>query len=206
MAAGLRLVTPEGLQSQEADAAKKAVIAEDAASSVLTTNLVAFIDGQFEEMVRHRDGASGWTDRLTSAMRVFTGQYDSNKLAEIRRFGGSEIYARLIATKCRGATSLLRDVYLNTEKPWGLQATPDPTLPDDMFSAVQQLIQVEVGNMVRLGEQPGPAEIRDRVTALMAAAKRAAIKKARAEAETAFNKLDDILVEGLFYEALAEML
>jgi hypothetical protein len=206
MAAGLRLVTPEGLQSQEADAAKKAVIAEDTASSTLTSNLVAFIDGQFEEMVRHRDGASGWTDRLTAAMRVFTGQYDTQKLAEIRRFGGSEIYARLIATKCRGATSLLRDVYLNTEKPWGLEATPDPTLPDDMFAAVQQLIQVEVGNMVRLGQQPAPTEIRDRVTALMAAAKRAAIKKARMESEIAFRRLDDILVEGLFYEALAEML
>jgi hypothetical protein len=206
MAAGLRLVTPEGLQSQEAEAARKAVIAEDEASSTLTSNLVAFIDTEFETFVRHRDGASGWTDRLTAAMRTFHGQYDSQKLSEIRRFGGSEIYARLIATKCRGATSLLRDVYLNTEKPWGLEATPDPKLPDDMFAAVQELIQAEVGNMVRLGEQPAPAEIRDRVQGLMAAASRAAIKKARLESEVAFRKLDDLLVEGLFYEALAEML
>ena len=83
-------------------------------------------------MVRHRDGANGWSDRLVTAMRVFNGQYDAQKLQEIRRFGGSEIYARLIATKCRGATSLLRDVYLNAEKPWGLKPTPDPTLPDDI--------------------------------------------------------------------------
>ena len=48
--------------------------------SQLSTNLIAFIDNQFEEMVRHRDGASGWTDRLTAAMRVFNGQYDSTKL------------------------------------------------------------------------------------------------------------------------------
>ena len=48
-----------------------------------------------------------------------------------------------------------------------------------MLGAVQELIQAEVGNMLRLGEQPPtPAEIRDRVQALMAAAKRAAIKKA----------------------------
>lgn len=207
MAAGLRLVTPEGLISQEADAAGQRAIAEDAAASQLTTNLGAYIDNEFSTMVRHRDGSSGWSDRLTEAMRVFAGQYDSQKLAEIRRFGGSEIYARLIATKCRGATSLLRDVYLNTEKPWGLEATPDPTLPDDMFAAVQQLIQAEVGNMQRLsGQPPDPDAIKDRVTALMAAAKRAAIKKARIEATAAFAKLDDILTEGLFYEALAEAL
>ena len=101
--------------------------------------------------------SNGWTDRLTSAMRVFNGVYDGTKLAEIRRFGGSDIYARLIATKCRGATSLLRDVYLNIEKPWALQPTPDPTLPDDIIDDVQNLIQVEVSTMQRLGEPPDPA-------------------------------------------------
>ena len=35
---------------------------------------------------------------------------------------------------------------------------------------------------------------------------RAAIKKARIEAEEAFRKLDDILVEGNFYDALEEFL
>jgi len=206
MAAGLRLVTPEGLIGQEAEAAAAQRIAEDAVASQLTSNLVAFIDNEFETFVRHRDGGNGWSDRLANAMRVFNGKYDSQKLAEIRRFGGSEIYARLIATKCRGATSLLRDVYLNTEKPWGLEATPDPTLPDDVLGDVQQLVQVEIQTMTSLGERPAPNEIKDRVTNLMGAAKRAALKKARLETEVAFRKLDDILTEGFFYEALASCL
>jgi hypothetical protein len=204
----LRIVSPDDLSAQEAEENAARVAAEDAANddSKLTTSLCAFIDNEFNTFMRHRDGANGWTDRLVEAGRTFNGQYDSQKLAEIKRFGGSEIYARLIATKCRGATSLLRDVYLNTEKPWGLQPTPDPTLPEDIAADIGQLIQAEVGNAMRGGQPPDPEAIRDRTQMLIAAAKRASIKKARAEAHLAFNKLDDILTEGLFYEALAACL
>jgi hypothetical protein len=205
----LRVVSPDDLTRQEADADAARVAAENrqAANSNLTTNLVAFINNEFETFVRHRDGASGWSDRLVAAMRVFNGQYDSQKLAEIKRFGGTDIYARLIATKCRGATSLLRDVYLNVEKPWGLEATPDPTMPDDIMSAVNDLVQGELSNRAQMGAPPPtPEEIQDRVKGLMAAAAKAAIKKARLESEISFRKLDDILVEGYFYEALASFL
>jgi len=204
----LRIVSPDGLLQQEADADAQRIAAERKlqAESQLTTSLAAFIDNEFQDMVRHRDGASGWSDRLVNAMRVFNGQYDNSKLAEIKRFGGSDIYARLVATKCRGATSLLRDVYLNQEKPWGLKPTPDPTLPDDILADVQNLVQVEIGTMTRLGEPPDPNAIRDRVQNLLMAAKRAAVKRARLEAEIAFNRVDDLLVEGGFYEALGEAL
>jgi len=205
----LRIVSPDELADQEAadDAAR--VAAEDKLSkdSKLADSLVAFIDNKFTQFVRHRDGANGWTDRLTTAMRVFNGQYDSQKLGEIRRFGGSEIYARLTAGKCRGATSLLRDVYLNVEKPWGLKPTPSPTLPDDIMGDVQQLVQIEVETMTGLGAPP-PAQnvVKDRMAALMASAATAAIKKARVECEKAFLKLDDILIEGNFYGALEDFL
>ena len=204
----LRVVSPANLIEQEAALDAERVAAEDALRDEqrLTSSLVSFIDNEFSTFMRHRDGASGWSDRLVQALRVFNGQYDSAKLAEIRRFGGSDIYARLIATKCRGATSLLRDVYLNTEKPWGLKATPDPTLPDDIAADIGQLIEAEVGNAMRGGQPPDPDQIRDRTSILLAAAKRAAIKRARLEADAAFLKLDDILVEGLFYEALAAVL
>jgi hypothetical protein len=204
----LQLVTPDQLTQQGAAADAARVAAEDALrqDQQLTSSLVAFIDNEFWTFMRHRDGANGWTDRLVEAGRTFAGQYSTQKLQEIKRFGGSEIYARLIATKCRGATSLLRDVYLNTEKPWGLKPTPDPTLPDDIAASIGQLIQAEVQNAMRGGQPPDPEQIRDRTAALLGAAKRAAIKKARVEADISFSKVDDILVEGMFYEALAAFL
>ena len=207
--AGLRLISPEQLIASEQQQAAGEVAAQDAANenSRLNTSLVAFIDNEFSRFKRHRDSASGWSDRLTNAMRVFSGVYDVTKLGEIRRFGGSEIYARLTAGKCRGATSLLRDIYLNQEKPWGLKATPSPTLPDDIQQSVQELVQMEaLGAMKGQGAPPSPDQITERAQVLMASASRAAIKKARIEAEEAFNKLDDILIEGNFYDALEEFL
>ena len=206
--AGLRLISPEQLSQQEADEAASRVAAEDlaAANSNIVSSLVAYVDNQFNTFVRHRDGAAGWSDRLVNAMRMFSGQYGAQKLAEIRRFGGSEIYARLVATKCRGATSLLRDVYLNTEKPWGLEATPDPTLPENVAADVAALVQTEVATIMQMGVPPTPDMIKDRTNALFIAATRAAIKNARIEAEKSFRKLDDILVEGGFYEAVGACL
>src|SRR5262245_21907106 len=208
--AGLRLVSPDQLMAGEQQQAAAVVAADQVANenSRLNTSLIAFIDNEFSRFRRHRDSAAGWSDRLTTAMRVFSGVYEINKLQEIRRFGGSEIYARLTASKCRGATSLLRDIYLNQEKPWGLKPTPDPTLPDDIQQTVQQLVQMEAMGAMK-GPQaspPTPDQITDRAQQLMASATRAAIKKARLEADKAFQKLDDILVEGDFYKALEEFL
>jgi hypothetical protein len=201
----LRIVSPADLIAQEAANDARRVAAEDAAKaqSLWTSSLVGFIDGEFSRFQRHRDSGAGWTDRMIKALRVFNGEYDPDKLREIRMFGGSEVYARLIATKCRGASSLLRDVYLNTEKPWGLQPTPDPVLPDNVVAEVQNLVMTEVATLERAGAPPDPGMIRDRITSLITGAKKAAIGKAKAEATRAFAKLDDLLVEGKFYEALA---
>ena len=167
----LRVVSPDALREEETRVNAERVAAEDRQrdESQLTSSLVAFIDNQFNIFVRHRDGANGWSDRLVAALRTFNGQYDATKLAEIRQFGGSEIYARLIATKCRGATSLLRDVYLNTEKPWGLEATPDPTLPEDIARRRQPARRrPRSATHARLGQPPDAEMIRDRITALIA--------------------------------------
>ena len=205
----LRVVSPTELTTAQDQVDTDAANQNDAAKSRegWENSLVGFIEGEFSRFARHRDGGSGWTSRITIAMEAFKGVYPAWKLAEIKKFGGSQVYARIVATKCRGASSLLRDVYLNTEKPWGLEATPDPVLPDDMIAAIQDLVNTEVQNQQRLAGVPPDAEqIRDRVTALVTSAKQAAIKKARHEAEQSQAKVDDILVEGRFYEALAAFL
>lgn len=201
----LRIVSPDALTAQEAANDRARVEAEDRARNqgAVATNIISFIDGEFSRFQRHRDSASGWSDRMVAALRVFNGEYDPGQLAAIKQFGGSDVYARLIATKCRGASSLLRDVYLNTEKPWGLSPTPDPVLPDNVVDSMTQLVQVEVATMERLGQPPDPNQIRDRMNSLFSSAKKAALKRARVEADKSTAKLDDLLTEGGFYEALA---
>jgi hypothetical protein len=57
------------------------------------------------------------------------------KLAEIKKFGGSEVYAASSPSKCRGATSLLRDVYLSAERPGRSTRRPTRDVPPKSWTA-----------------------------------------------------------------------
>jgi len=209
LGAVLRVVGPNQLDAAIKARDEEAAAVQDAASSGNQgyPALSSHIRGEFDMMKRHRNNAvAGWSDRLLSALRAFNGQYDANKLNEIRKFGGSETYARIIAMKCRGASSLLRDVYLSPDRPWGLDASDDPKIPPEIAQAVTQLVQSEAQSMSVMGQPPDIAKIRDRTMQLMEAARQAAKKKAEKGAQIAEDKLDEILKEGGFYKALAEFL
>lgn len=179
--------------------------------------LAGYIRQEWDMMVRHRNTTSGWSDRLLACLRAMQGQYDPQKLAEIRKFGGSEVYARLTAAKCRGATSLLRDVYLGADRAWGLQEPDDPAIPIESVKAIEQLVTLEVqsaamgappaaGMPAIQPEQPNPDKIQKRVFQLMQAAREAAKKHAKEQTLIAEDKLNEVLTQGNFYNALGDFL
>lgn len=104
----LRVIPGGALDKIEARQIQEKRKAEDELklSQVAATNLAGYIRSQFEMMKNHRNGRSGWSERLAEALRTFNGVYSATKLAEIEKFGGSQIYARISAAKCRGASSL----------------------------------------------------------------------------------------------------
>jgi hypothetical protein len=208
MGSVLRVVGPAQLDAAIKARDEEIASAQDAANSPdQLTPLVSYVHRQFDIFKRHRNNAmAGWSDRLINALRVFNGQYDSAKLNEIRRFGGSEVYARVIAMKCRGASSLLRDVYLSPDRPWGLDAPDDPSIPANIMASVNQLVQSEMQTMAAQGQPPDINAIRDRTMQLVEAARQAAKKKGAEQARIAEDKLDEILKEGGFYKALAEFI
>jgi hypothetical protein len=203
----LRVVPPAKLEAALAREAKRKAQIEDADTLPEISDLGAFIRTQYEMFRNHRnDMAAGWSQRLLTAMRAFNGTYDPTKLAEIRKFGGSEVYARLIAMKCRGASSLLRDVYLSPERSWGLEPPADPDVPEDIVNSVNQFVQAEIGKVQAAGAPVGVDMIRDRVAQLMEGAREAAKKKARKQSQIAEDKIEELLEQGGFYKALAEFL
>ncbi len=202
----LRVVTNAQLSAAERAANEEAAAARQANEPIMT-NLASYIRTQFRMMQNHRNTEmSGWSNRLLNALRVFNGQYDAQRLAEIRRFGGSEVYARIVAMKCRGASSLLRDVYLSPDRPWGLDPTPDPDVPPQIVQSIQELAASEAQQMQAMGLPADPMMIRDRVSQLMDSAKAVARKRAAKQANNAEDRIDEILVEGNFYKAFAEFL
>lgn len=205
----LRVVGPGQLDAAIKARDEEMAAAQDAANSSdpSMASLASYIRGQFDMFKRHRNNSmAGWSDRLLNALRVFNGQYDANKLNEIQRFGGSTVYARVVAMKCRGASSLLRDVYLSPDRPWGLDASDDPKIPTAIMDSINELIQIEMQTMTQAGQAPDIDAIRTRTQQLVEAARQAAKKRAEAGARIAEDKLDEILKEGGFYKALAEFI
>ena len=86
----------------------------------------------------------GIGQRLIDCLRNYKGHYDPARLRDIKAFGGSEVFARIVPGKCRGATSLLRDIYLGAERPWDIQPTPEPEIPEDIEQAIQGLVAAEI--------------------------------------------------------------
>jgi hypothetical protein len=204
----LRVVPPGQLNAAiKAQDEAKAAAEQSATDPVALSNLAGHIRTQFDIMKQHRNNAvAGWSERLLAALRTFNGNYDATKLADIKKFGGSEVFARVIAMKCRGATSLLRDVYLSPDRPWGLDPSEDPAIPPEIIAAIQELVGVECQTNAKAGKPPDVNAIRDRTLDLMSAALSAAKKRAGAQAKISEDKIDELLTEGNFYKALAEFL
>src|SRR5258708_24224014 len=142
----IQFTPPAQLEQQlAATAAHKAQSAQAATqnSQPQYPELAGYVKGQFEIFRNHRNTVAGWSNRMLAALRSFNGQYDPTKLIEITKFGGSTVYARLIAQKCRAASSLLRDIYLGEDVPWALQPPKNPDIPPDILQKIDQLIQQE---------------------------------------------------------------
>ncbi len=150
---------------------------------------------------------NGIDDRMLTAMRAMRGEYDNQTLAAIREFGGSEVYARITASKVRGTGALLREIYTSTDRPYALEPSPVPSLPgENAMTAVETLIAAEVAEAQSAGT-PVPEEmITKRRTDLRAQILEAQHKLAMDALRTREAVVDDILWEGGFYNALWDFL
>lgn len=200
----LRVVGPQELKARDDAVAAEAEAERDQQDPVIDM-LASHIRARMADMRNFRN-AEGISERLLHALRTYKGMYSTDQMQSIKQFGGSDIYARVTATKCRAATALLRDVYLGQERPWDVEATPVPQTPDDVDAMIQQLVGVEIQTLQQAGQPVDQQMIADRVDLLRKGAERAAKKQAHDEAIRAGDKLDDILLEGGFYEAFAEFL
>jgi hypothetical protein len=202
----LQVVPPAALEAhlQQQEADKSAALAPQEAP---VPELVGYIKTQFEIFRNHRNTASGWSGRLTEALRTFNGQYSSTKMQEVLKFGGSQVYARLTAQKCRAASSLLRDIYLGSDRPWSINPPADPDVPDDIIKKIDALLAQEMTMVMQTtGQMPPPEDMLNRRIALMESAAEAAKKKAIKQAKVSEERIEEFLVEGGFYHGLAEFL
>lgn len=191
--------------NDELDAAHKRSIDLSKVSPEVASDLANYIRQRFEKAVRHRRVISV-DDELIRDMRSYNGVYDPGKLQEIESFGGSAVYSRLMSMKCRGATALLRNVYMNSDRPWTLTPSADPELPDGIDQHIATMVHQEVLSANEQGNMVPQEQIYQRLENLYEAVKLAERQKADEEVKDAQRKVDEILEKGDFYPALSEFL
>lgn len=169
------------------------------------TGVAAYVRKRFDQAVRHRE-KTGTDKELLNSLRAYNGVYDAEKRDMINQFGGSDIYARLTTQKCRGATALLRDIYLTGEGSWSLNPSPEPTLPEMVTKDIDMLVGAENLSMLQMGQQVDPTVLHGRRNQLIEAAMRAERVRAQQQSRMAGDRMDDILLEGRFYDAMSDFL
>jgi hypothetical protein len=156
-----------------------------------------------------RDAKRTIEERMLQCLRQRNGEYDPDKLADIKRQGGSEIYIQLTSVKCRAATSWLRDTLLGTgtDKPWSLEATPEPTLPPEIVQELMASMQQQLQTMMEQGlATPDPTQLREIAGQMKDAAMRRLREEANDRVDRMELKMEDQLIEGNWTDALNSFL
>lgn len=172
----------------------------------LSTDLGNYVKSCFEAAKQQRQNL-GIEEVMLDALRAMRGEYDTNTMRDIKTFGGSEVYARITASKVRGTAALLREIYTTVERPWALNPTPEPALAGPTLNdAVTEVLKAEAGEVVAAGGQVTEEQIMARLSQLREVIqqqrKKAAVQALRVRETT----LDDLLWEGGFYTALWDVL
>ncbi len=141
--------------------------------------------------------------KMLSAAKMRKGEYDALTLAAIQSFGGSEAYIPAANLKCTAAHDYIIDIYNSNERPYLVKPTPIPSLPVDLQQEIITRVQQEVMSAPRVLTDE---EIIALDTRAEKEVKEALEKTAEEKAEAMTKRIDDVLKEGGWIEALAEVI
>ena len=151
-----------------------------------------------------RDAKRELEERMLQCVRQRNGEYDPDILADIHSQGGSEVFIQLTSVKCRAATSWLRDTLLGSgnDKPWAIDPTPVPELPEDVMQSLQaQLSQEIMAFQQSTGQMPDEGELAEIAASMKDEAMRLAKEEAEKRVGRMETKMEDQLIEGGWYKA-----
>lgn len=198
------MVSARPLSALLADEKNAAAAADRATKAAQDTVISSLVDHIKRHWTLAKDAKQAVERDMLSAVRSKRGEYDPDKLAQIKKQGGSEIYMMLFATKARQMKALLNDVLIGTgtDKPWTLRPSPKPELPQNEVNQIMQAIYQQTVDAEMMGLPFTVEDIRQRLTDQRMQLEQRVMESARTEAERAEVAIEDILVEGGWLDAL----
>jgi hypothetical protein len=146
--------------------------------------------------------------KMLKSVRARRGEYDPDKLAQLREQGSSTIYMMLTSNKCRAASSWLKDTLVTAteDKPWTIEPSPMPELPPNQVQGIMQQAQQEVQELYMQGTPPTDQQVRERLLEMKDTAMSHMQDIAKRTAERMELKMEDQLFEGNWNKAFSEFL
>lgn len=146
--------------------------------------------------------------RMLKSVRARRGEYDPDKFALLQEQGSSTIYMMITSTKCRAASSWLRDTLVTAaeDKPWTIQPTPQPEIDPVIAEQIMLQAQQEVIQLYAMGQPPSQAQVRERLIEMKDMAMSTILDTAKRTAERMEVKMEDQLDEGNWNEAFSQFI
>lgn len=145
---------------------------------------------------------------MLECLRQREGIYDPDDLEIIREQGGSEIYMMLTQVKCRATESWLMDMMFpaGDERPYSVRETPIPDLETRVHAEVEQRVLAEAQQAIALGIDVDPGKVQDRIRNIEGQIIEMTRRIAREKAEAMERRIDDVVDEGGWQEALEDFI
>lgn len=200
----------ETLEREEAMRAQNSPQLPDEVESGLTSQIRK--DWETAKMYRVRTDA-----HLLSCLRARRGMYSAEEISRINAMGGANmIWMDITDAKCRQAKAWIEDVVMPIgEKPWGLEPSPIPDLPDEVKEAVvERAAQQARAAMIQQAQQGGGTMSREDFGKMAAdigagirdEAVKAMKENAEKRAERMEQRIGEHMVDGDYRLAMADFI
>lgn len=169
-------------------------------------DLASYVMLCFDRAKRHRDDI-GVTETLMDCLNRYRGKYNSE---ELQKFQGISIYRGMTGMLVRSAYSWLKDAYFNAQdKPWTLDPTPLPELPDELKRELEESIELQIRASLDSGralQGEIPEERRSMIKELRNTASQIAFDYASESAKGMSKVIEDQFIEADFAGVLEQYL
>ena len=198
----VRVITP---QLQAAGEAADRLVEEFDSSSQPTT-LSNAVEDAYREAVAHKLNLGVAAD-LEYCSCSFKGEYTPDEKDRLGIDDSNNIYAPITRTKCMALMSWLYDIFANAEdKPWTLEPTPVPSLPDELQTQIELKLQMELQQAAAQGLEVTPDLLEERAKELVSLQYTEMQRVARRAIDRADKLLADLLEEGGWREAFKQLI
>jgi len=199
----LRVVSNADLEKQEREASDRAL--QERQNQPVILGLTGYIRECWDAAYIAKRPIE---DIMLRALRQRNGEYEADKLQQIKSQGGSEVYMMITEVKCRAAESWLRDILLDDgSPPWDLDATPIPDLSPAQTKEVQGMFAERVLKLIQeYGKAPNTEEMREIKEMVSQDFRFSILQEAQLRADRMKIKIQDQFAQGGWADAFNDFI